>query len=877
MPLAPQAQVGPYRIVEHIATGGMGEVYLGSHTGLNRRVAIKVIHDATLADPQAVKRFSREARLASTLDHPHICRVHDYIEHENRPLLVLEYCEGETLSERLKQGRLDVDDVIRIGTELADAVAHAHSHGVIHRDLKPSNVILGESGAKILDFGLVKRTNASGGTHNSEQTESLTDDDARLGTLPYMAPEQISAADEDERTDVYGLGVILFQMLTGRLPFVRKTNAALAASVLRDPAPPVLSVAPHAPVVLAHVIDRCLAKDPGDRYQTASALAGELKWLRSPAGRGLHPRAVGAAIRRWGGWSAAAVAVVLSGWLLARPDATEDDGAPLALTLVAPPGISFISNHQEAVISPDGASVLLSGVDEEGRPQLWWRPLQSPDVRLIPSAEGAHTPFWSNAGRRVGYFEFTSLLATDVEGGAAERIVTVSLESRGASWGEEDVILYAPDATSGIFRVTPGEAPSRVTSPDPSQGQIGHVWPSFLPDGERFLYLVTSPEDSIRGIYLASLESPVGRRVVASQSSALFANGHLLFLRDGTLLAQRLDPSTATLLGRPVPLASPVATTQTLQAMFSASTTGIITYSSADSKDITELVWHDLEGNPISRIGRPARHRNPTLSPDGRLLSVEIYDGPLGDLWWFDLETNRSSRMNDPALQPVNPVWSPDGMGLVFASPGPEGWSLYRWDRNTTSSPRSLLTSRTQMMPTDWTPDGRFVIYAERTGRGDYDLSALDVAGDSVIPLLDGDAEEFAGRISSTGDYLAYVSDRVGEFEVFVEPFPRTGRSCQISSGGGWDPVWGASDEALHYLTEEGRLMASAVDASDGCPAAAPRPVVLTGAGTPRRSRNHYAFDARQERFLINTGSDDPRARTIEVLVNWPAALTGGR
>lgn len=872
MPLAPQAQIGPYRIVERIATGGMGDVYRGSHTSLERPVAIKVIRETTLDDPVAVKRFSREARLASTLDHPNICHVYDYLEHEDQPLLVLEYCEGRTLAERLESGPLSIEETVQIGKDLASALAHAHSHGVIHRDLKPSNIMLTDSGAKILDFGLVKRTDGGELSRDDESTEPITDEDSRPGTLPYMAPEQVRGETEDERSDIYALGVILFEMISGRVPFERRTNAALAAAILHDSPPSLQLIVPGVSPILAHAVGRCMAADPDDRYESARGVAGELKWLTSSQGE--LPSAT--TRRRWipgALWSGAVVLVVIALLALLIGVGGDDEDTPMALTLLALPGASFIDNHQESVVSPDGQTVLFSGIDSDGRHQLWRRPLRSPTFVRIPSAHDSHTPFWSPDGESVGYFRLTSLMKADVAGGPEELVATVSLESRGATWGNDGVILYAPDPTSGLYRVGPGQPAERVTTPDGEQREIGHLWPSFLPDGEHFLYLVTSPADSVRGIYLASLGSPVGQRVVGSESSALYANGHLLFVREGILLAQSLDPSTGVLSGSPVQLAAAVAVTQTRQTIFSASTAGVITYSSADRKDITELVWRDTSGESGSRVGRPRRHRNPVLSGDAGLLAVEIYEGATGDLWWFDLRTDRSSRTNHRSLEPINPVWSPEGERLVFASTRPDGWGLFEWHRNTTSEPTLMVSSETQLMPTDWSPDGRFIVYADRTERGDYDLAVLDTSSDSTAVLLNSADEEFGGRWSPSGRYLAYVSDRAGTFEIFVEPFPSTGRRCQISSGGGWDPVWGSSDERLYYLTEESTLMAAVLDPALACPIEPPRALFDAGMETPRRSRNHYAFDAARQRFLINAEYDDPREEMIEVLVNWPASI----
>lgn len=870
MPIGPGEQIGPYRIDEHVAVGGMGEVYRGHHTRLPRSVAVKVIGQGWESDPKTVKRFEREARLASTLDHANICKVYDYLQHEGQPLIVLEYCEGETLSQCLRRRRVRIEEVLEIASQLAAGLCHAHERGLIHRDMKPSNVMLTEGGAKILDFGLVKRAPARA-TASRGGTESLTGKNAIMGTRPYMAPEQLAGGPVDERTDLYGLGVIMFEMLAGRLPFVAKTDAALAAAILHQPAPTLQSLAPTVPAVLAHIVDRCLAKDPEERWQSAEILQRELSWVASrnvsePKGPGRHV-----------GWMVAGTAALVVGVFIV-PSVIEDDQPGfesfVSATMVAPPGVRFLTNHQEAVVSPDGAMVLFSGADEAGRSQLWIRPLGEDRTTRVTAAEGAHTPFWDPTSTRIGYFERDELRVVDITGGPSEVVTSISLESRGATWGRNDVILFANDRNEGIYLVRPGEAPRPLTTPDRERQEVGHLWPAFLPDGEHFVYMVTSPLDAVQGIYLASVSSPRGRRVTGTTSSAAFANGHLLFARDGVLLAQRMEIPSGVLSGRPVPLASPVATTETLQTAFSASTNGVLTYSSAESKDITELVWRDTLGSGAVRIGEHRRHRNPALSPDGRLLAVEIYEASGGDIAWFDLETDRNGLADAAGLQPVNPVWSRDSRDLVFAASEPTKWGLYRWNPTSTSSATPIMSSPTELMLTDVSPDGRLVVYAERTTRGDYDVAVFDAEANIASTLIgEEDHEEFSGRISPSGAHIAYVSDRTGSFEVFVAPFPDVGHSCQISSGGGWDPAWGGSDEVLYFLTETSEMMAASVDGGTDCMNPPPRRLFETRVGDPSRTRNLYAFDSIRARFVLNARSDDPRARTIEVLLNWPSAV----
>jgi eukaryotic-like serine/threonine-protein kinase len=866
-----ETRIGPYRIEGLIAAGGMGEVYKAWHTHLDRYVAIKTVAEHSALSPQALKRFSREARLVSQLEHPNICRVYDFIEYEGQSLLILEYLEGEPLSARLARERPSVSEILRIGAEIADALDCAHTHGLIHRDLKPSNVMLTAAGAKVLDFGLVKRTARPGSDDAEEPTasESISEEEALLGTLPYMAPEQVEGNVADPRTDIYALGVILYQAATGRLPFVKRHNAALAAAILRDSPVPVDTLAPSTPAPVAHVIGRCLEKDPRNRWQSARDLASELAWLMETSGRqprGRERRMM--TVPRAG----AAVLVILIvgtiGWAIVANNNGGRGERLVASSIFAPPGVVFPTNHSDAVVSPDGERVLLSGIDSAGRSWLWVRPLSEPNVRRIDVAPGGHTPFWAPDGQRIGYFSRNDLRIVDLEGGPSQLVASVSLESRGATWSTGGVILYAPEPDSGLYRVSPGSPPVRVTDPDRSKGEIGHLWPHFLPDGEHFLYLVTSAIDSVQGIYLASLSDPSGRKVLSSATSAWYANGRLLYLQDGALVARPFDPESGRLTGQPAVISSPVASIETLAA-FSASTTGVLTYSGGESKDVTELTWRDTLGRTFGIEGEAGRYRNPTLSRDGWHLAVERD----ADIWVRDLRSNRMGRLNEGSLQPRNPVWAPDGKSLLFESLRADGWAIYRWAINGTGPPEVVLVSATAKMPTDWSPDGRLVAFAERTRRGDYDITVLDLTTSNERVWFGDSFDEVTARFSRSGRLIAFGSNMTGSDQIFVEPVPATGLRCSVSVDGGMDPEWGADDRTLFFLDPGGTLMQAHIDLAHGCAVEPPRALFETGIN-PRTSRNHFAVSPIHDRILVNSRTMDPRSHTVGVLINWNVLST---
>ena len=590
MQLSKGSLLGSYRIEEHIASGGMGEVYKARHTQLERWVAIKIISDKIADEAGILERFHREAKSASRLEHPNICRVYNFGQDGQRSYLVLEFLEGETLAATMANRKLSLAEVLKVGAEIAEALDHAHTHGLVHRDLKPGNVMLTKSGAKVLDFGVAKRSEPADmgtgaiGEDELGESSSLTRDGAIIGTLPYMAPEQVAEGASDARTDIHALGAILYELLAEHPPYEGRTPAALAVEILRGTPPPIAEVEPSTPASLIRVVDRCLEKDPSDRWQTARDLASELRWITDSGDDKVAP--TGAKARRgrvspsWlrvlRGTTLAVAGLIVVYTLVTRGSGSFDE--VLALSVEAPPGITFPENHQEAAVSPNGEEILFVGEDSAGVGSLWLRSLSEERFELIVSARGAHTPFWSPQGDRIGYFQGADLRVLELDGGGRSvSVATVSIESRGGSWGSGDVLLFSPGPRSGISQLSPGGTPQPLTTLNQSIGEIGHLWPSFLPDGEHFLYLVQSAVDSIQGIYLASLDEPEGRRILSSTTSAAYSDEHILFLRDGALFAQQLDVRSGELRARPFQLVDDVATTLTMQALTGVNAPGLTT------------------------------------------------------------------------------------------------------------------------------------------------------------------------------------------------------------------------------------------------------------------------------------------------------------
>jgi len=850
--LSPGDRLGAYRIDELIASGGMGEVYRAWHPELERHVAIKIIGDRVAENEEAVRRFHREARLASKLDHPHICRVYDYGEQEGRPYLVLELLKGQSVADRYRDRPPPVHDALALGIAIAEGLAHAHDRGLVHRDLKPDNVMLTETGPKILDFGLVKQTDQPL-MEDPDSTDTLTLADRPIGTLPYMSPEQLRGEETDSRTDIYSFGALLYRSLSGALPYDARTNAELAAAILHREPVPLRERAPTLPDGLGQIVERCLAKDPDERWQSAAELAGQLKWTMEHGAPARDSR------RTTSRWAAAAIGLVAVGAvigvvLLSDRPAT----AGLEFSVHLPAGVTPPPNHQNAVISPEGDRLLLAGVDPQGTARFWLRPLSSGRFEPLAGADGGHTPFWSLDGSRFGYFRGEELMIGDIDEGSTQVIASVTLESRGGSWGPDDQILFSPDLDQGIHLVQPGGAVTALTAPDRQRGEIGHIWPQFMPDGTRFVYLVTSPLDSVAGIYLASLDDPLGQRIAHATSSAVTAQGHVLIRRDGGLVALPVERRGGAVPPAAVPVTDTVAVTETLQTMASASEAAI-TFSRR--KDLTQLTWVGADGAPIGTVGGVGTHRNPVVSLGGRVAFEEA-----GSIHFVDTRSGRQVRVPSLGVQSRNPVWSPDGRFIAFAALDHEGWAIVRWEVNSGSDPVRVHRSATEILLTDWSPDGNRLIYGLRSAQG-YDIWSVGVDGAAPGALVDRPEQEVAGRISPTGRYIAYVAGS-GSFEVYVEDL-QTDLRCQISTAGGFDPDWSDDEDELYFIEPAGGLMVQSLALAVGCPSEAPRLLFPSNTGDPARTRNQYDYDPASGRFLVNRGTYDPDLYTVEVLTGW--------
>jgi len=616
--LAPGARLGPYEILAEIGAGGMGEVYRARDTRLNRTVAIKTLSPAIADDPQFQARFHREARTISQLEHPHICALYDIGQEDSTEYLVMQYLEGETLAARLSRGRLSLSQTLQIGIEIASALDVAHRRSIAHRDLKPANVMLTASGAKLLDFGLATAATMPFGPVTTMST-SPTGGGHVLGTVHYMAPEQLDGRPTDTRADIFSLGAVIFEMLTGRRAFDGGSFGAVIASVLTHEPPPVSSVQPLSPRALDYLVERCVTKDPEERWQTVHDIRLQLEWLARKEGTSDEETAAKRSPRgpalTWLAVVAAVVIITAFGtWRLTTRPSIQPS---LMRFEVSPPsGSSFYALQLD--LSPDG-QYLAVPLTTETRRTVWIRSIESTELRELTGTENVDHPFFSSDGRQIAFFADGRLKVADLVGGPPATIAEGVVPS-GGDW-HEDVILFG-QPPNGIFRLpASGGTPVPVTFIDTARGDRGHAWPSILPDGRRFLYFVSNAKAEHRGIYLGSLDGAPSVLVQASASMGAYAHpGVLLFARDGTLFARSFDPDSPQQETPAVRIADGVGAHPTNGRLAVAVSDRVLAVRSSEPTELRRLEWHTAEGRPLGPVGglTSDAYQSVSLSPSGR-------------------------------------------------------------------------------------------------------------------------------------------------------------------------------------------------------------------------------------------------------------------
>jgi serine/threonine protein kinase/Tol biopolymer transport system component len=891
MSIAAGARLGPYEILAPLGAGGMGEVYRARDTRLERTVAVKVLPAHLSSSAESRQRFEREAKTISQLSHPHICALYDVGNQDGVEFLVMEYLEGETLSERLLKGPVVFDQVLRYGTEIADALDKAHRQGIVHRDLKPGNVMITKSGVKLLDFGLAKAIAPAGRTSGASLTAlptqagtDLTAEGTILGTFQYMAPEQLEGKEADARTDIFAFGAVLYEMATGRKAFSGKSQASLISSIMGTEPPPVSTVAPMTPPAFDRVVRTCLAKDPEDRWQIAHDVMLELKWVAEGGSQAGLPAPVVARRRSrerlaWIIAGVLAASTIALGFIeLRRPRTT----ASVVRSIVLPPektSFSFVGGGAgPVVVSPDGRHLAFVASESGGKKQLWVRPLDSLLAKPLPATADATYPFWSPDSRFVGFFADGKLKRIEIAGGPALSICDAP-DARGGSWSRDGTILFEPSFREPIHRVPASGGKSvPVTKLDSFRNETTHRWPYFLPDGRRFLFFSgshsTGAESELDAILVGSLDGEKPKLLVNARSNAAYAAGHLLFVRQKTLLAQRFDPKSLELTGEAFPILENVQDDPGFfSAVFSVSDQGTLAYQTASgSSGLSELTWVDRSGKKLDVLGDPADYFEPRISPDGRRVAIAIEDP--GDIWIYDLARRVRTRLTFSGSDDFAPTWSPDSTRVAFSSQRTGSGDIYAKTASGTGADELLSTSKIFKVPNSWSPDGRYIVYIAFQGApgSKADLWLLSLADRKTSPILQSPFDELQGVFSPDGRWLAYASNESGRFEIYVQPFPGPGGKWQISTSGGTQPRWARGGKELFFIAPGGKIMSVEIQTSTIVEAGTPQ--VLFSASLKNAPGPPYDVSSDGQRILLNRPIEEASSSPpITLVQNWTALL----
>jgi len=885
--LAVGTRLGVYDIVGLLGRGGMGEVYHARDARLLRDVAIKVLPPDLADDKARLDRFEREAILLAAVIHPNVAVIHGLEQASGTRFLVMELVAGPTLADRLKRGPLSVAHALNVSRQLVDALDAAHQRRVIHRDLKPANIKVSDDGrVKVLDFGLAKSSTEEPVAESKPQStvtaiQAGSQAVVVMGTPAYMSPEQARGAAVDRRTDIWAFGCVVYEMLTGSRVFDGETTPEVIAAVFeREPDWSALPSDTPAPV--RALLRRCLQKDAARRLRDIGDARLDIEDAEAPSVA--TPREQGTAPR----WARVVIAIGTAVMLAAAFAASRYVRSPTGISDVlqfrmpAPLDAAFPLPPQFAV-SPNGRLIAFVAISK-GSPALWLRSLDDGDPKPLAGTEGAALPFWSPDSQFVAFFSNSKLKKLKVSGGQPVDLADASLPG-GGTWNTDDDIVFAPTPTSGLQRVAAsGGTPTPVASKE-RRGELRQRWPQFLPDGRHFLVNLAN-----EGTWIGSLDSTdwtflvsaKGNRGDSTSMMTTYAAGYLFSWRDGVVEAQAFDPDARKLKRDPIQVANQIASDGTNRYVaLSVSATGVMAYARGNptSRPTTQLTWKDRMGKVLATVGEPAEHTNLSLSPDERYIAVSIISTLNRDIWLIDRKGSRSSRFTfDPAADAI-PIWSPDGGRIVFASlrgkaPGDvesEIWDVYQKPTNGNAKETPLLTSQNSKYPMDWSPDGRFVLYAADSAHTGVDIWALPLFGDRrPFPVVQSPSDDNHGAFAPDGKWIAYSSNESGQDEIYVQPFPATGGNFQVSRRGGTKPAWRGDGKEIFFLSPDGTMMAAAVNTANGFTAGVPESLFASGAPLTT-SRRQYAVTKDGQQFLINVALPAPAELTITV--NWQQAL----
>ena len=890
MPLTAGTRLGPFEIVAPLGAGGMGEVYRARDSRLGRDVAIKALPAAFARDPERVARFEREAKLLASLSHPNIGAIHGLEEVDGHRYLVLEFVEGETLAARLSRGALPVDEALDVCAQVAGAVEAAHETGVVHRDLKPGNVMLkGDGSVKVLDFGLAKSGVANAATSSEPglsasptMTYAATSAGMILGTAAYMSPEQARGRSVDRRTDIWSFGCVLYECLTGRQAFAGETVSDVIARILQIE--PDWSVLPAAtPRRVRDLLARCLRRDAKERQRDIGDVRLDLTETQAAGGDAPAPTSAVVARRAGAPWAfTIALALLAAGFAAWRGLPTPR--SPMVLSFTVPPSLTIDKEPTSLAISPDGRRVVFVGRDTSGAQQLWLRGLDRGDTRALAGTEGAVDPFWAPDSRRIGFFAHGKLIRLNLETGASEAMCDAPLP-RGGAWGRGFIVLQ-PRSTGPLVKIPEeGGTPVPTTVTGSGAGDVGHRFPSFLPDGRHFVFAVIPGHDQQVDVAVGSLDGGRPKLLCRAKTGALYAApGYLISVQGDAVRAQRFDT-------RSLALSGPLVTIPGLRALspnafggqvVSISGNGILVQN--DAASLQKLYWLDRQGRLSPPLGmQPGLYNRFNISPDGTRVAIEFAKDQASDamIWLADLQRETMQRSTFDGGNYV-PIWTPDGRRVTFGreihGSHQDFWTL---DPDSPGSLRLLAKMPTVFNTAlSWVPDGSALVVRSQGTDTQQDVW-LVTPGDSVrlTPLFTTRFNELFGSLSPDGRWIAYLSDESGRLELYVRQFPSLAAQRCLSTSGVYadqslsnrigEPRWRRDGRELTYVDADARTM-MAIEVTPGDPPrfAAPRPLFRLPRGVAEMSAT-----ADLDRFLVAREAEGETHSIEHVILDWPALV----
>ena len=888
-----------YTILEKLGEGGMGVVYKARDSKLDRFVALKFLPAHLHASEQDKARFLQEAKAASAISHPNICTIYSIDEHEGRLFIAMEYVDGQLL--RTKMGSLTAKQATEIGIQVADGLAAAHEKGIVHRDIKPENIMIRRDGiAQIMDFGLAKLSSSS------SRINRLTMEGSTVGTAGYMSPEQVQGHETDHRSDIFSLGVLLYEMFTGQLPFRGVHETALLYEIVNIDAAPMSSVRPDVDPSLDAIVLDCLEKDLKERCQSAAEVSRDLRKVKRESSRhrasrvtasrpayvqpAEAPPATAEAPLSPGRERSGRLPWIVSGVLFLIAAATvayhflsfpSSGERRVTRSMILPPAKTnfnmLVGGH--LAISPDGNSVAFVVTDSSGADRLWVRPLSSLTAISLSGTEGAMYPFWSYDSRTIGFFTGGKLRKIEATGGPVLTVCDAP-DGRGGTWNQNGVIVFSAGANDPLSKVSSaGGTPTRITTLDTSRHENSHRWPWFLPDGDRFLFTTQSQSGSANdndAVRVSSLDSSTNKILIPGNSNTCFANGRLLFIRQGTLMAQPFDPGRLEMTGDAVPIAEKIQyAAARSRGMFGASLNGVLILQSGENLAQRAAIF-DRTGNRTHLVA-DLNVFFPRLSPDGTHITYYIIDPQSrnADIWVHDLSRGASSRLTfNPAFE-VQPAWSPHGDTIAFGSNRKGVFNLYAKNANGSGDEQLLFESTRDKYISDWSRDGRYLTF---TSTGDpktkADLWVLPLFGDRApVPLVQTEFNEGNGAFSPDARWIAYSSDETGKTEIYARLLDGSGGKFQVSINGGRKPFWKSGGREIYFTSIDRHLQVAYIKVGDNSLAVDSIVTLFDYESRGIVGNNLEDVDANGKQFIAVVTDSKQTSAPITLVENWEEEL----